>query len=128
MKDGSARPGGRAGGRGLDHSFHSQDIQHPFQIVGGNRQAHLRFHHLQPPGQEIPLVHTAFHRAKRTLDDPLSTPHLLRMKTVPAFHVVQDPFFGSPGDPAAAGFPLRAFRPSPTTAASGRGVIVDVAP
>jgi hypothetical protein len=62
------------------------------------------------------------------LDDRLSTPHLLRMKTVPAFHVIQDPFFLQPGDPAAAGFPLRAFRPSPATVAGGRGVIADVAP
>jgi hypothetical protein len=79
---------------GLNHPFYTRDIEHPFDIVGSHHQAHLRFHLVQYPGQEIPLVHTAFHRAKRMLDDRLSTPHLLWMKTVPAFHVVQNPFFG----------------------------------
>lgn len=57
---------------GLNHPFHPEDIEYSLHIVGDHRQAHLRIYLVQPPHQEITLVHAAFHRAERMLDDFLA--------------------------------------------------------
>jgi hypothetical protein len=76
--------------------------------MGCHCQTHLRFYLLHPPHQDISLVHAAFHRTERMLDNILSAFQLLRMQAVPAFHIVQHPLFGESGSPAAAGFLLGA--------------------
>jgi hypothetical protein len=61
------------------------------------------------------------------LDNFFSAFQLLRMKPVPPFHVIQHPLFCKSGNPAAARLFPGALRSFQTTAASGRGVVSDVA-
>ena len=72
------------------------------------------------------LVHAAFHRAERMLDDFFSAFQLFGMQPVPTFHILQHPFFFQPGNPPTAGFLLGALRTFQTPAASGRGVVSDI--
>ncbi|MBN2085095.1 MAG: hypothetical protein JW748_07695 [Anaerolineales bacterium] len=61
MKDGS--------GQSPNHPFRPKDMEYPLPIAGDHRQAHHRFCLFQPPHREAALVHAAFHRADRMLDE-----------------------------------------------------------
>jgi len=51
------------------HLLGSQDVDHPLDVVGQHRQAHLTAHVGQSTGEEVALVDTVLDRPKRMLRD-----------------------------------------------------------
>ena len=78
-------------------------VDHPQEIVGENREAHLGGRVLQASGEEVALVRASLERAEGMLDEAHAAIELSGMRADPALHRLQGALIGRAGRTSSAG-------------------------